>query len=125
MPASPSRVAQEIVAQSAHRLLHDRELVAETAGRNQGLAEIPVEQLSPRGREAHPHLPFVRGIEPEVDAEIDLNQAGSAFFLRARLNVNVPGVDRAVAQGLIEAAHGICPYSKAVHGNIDVTTTLI
>ena len=62
--------------------------------------------------------------EPEVDAEIDLNQAGGAFFLSARLNVHVPGVDRAVAQELIEAAHGICPYSKAVHGNIDVTTTL-
>ncbi|SDF53893.1 peroxiredoxin, Ohr subfamily [Bradyrhizobium brasilense] len=63
--------------------------------------------------------------EPEVDAEIDLNQAGSAFFLSARLNVHVPGVEREVAQELIEAAHGICPYSKAVHGNIDVTTTLV
>ncbi|MBR0799110.1 Ohr family peroxiredoxin [Bradyrhizobium jicamae] len=63
--------------------------------------------------------------EPEVDAEIDLNQANGAFFLSARLNVRVPGVDRAVAQELIEAAHGICPYSKAVHGNIDVATTLV
>ena len=63
--------------------------------------------------------------EPEVDAEIDLNQAGSAFFLSARLNVHVPGVEREVAQELIEAAHGICPCSKAVHGNIEVTTTLV
>ncbi|MCP3418369.1 Ohr family peroxiredoxin [Bradyrhizobium brasilense] len=63
--------------------------------------------------------------EPEVDTEIDLNQAGSAFFLSARLNVHVPGVEREVAQELIEAAHGICPYSKAVHGNIAVTTTLV
>ncbi|MEM5406443.1 Ohr family peroxiredoxin, partial [Paraburkholderia unamae] len=63
--------------------------------------------------------------EPEVDAEIDLNQAGGAFFLSARLNVRVPGVEREVAQQLIEAAHGICPYSTAVHGNIDVMTTLV
>ncbi|MCA6123688.1 Ohr family peroxiredoxin [Bradyrhizobium sp. WSM 1704] len=63
--------------------------------------------------------------EPEVDAEINLNQAGGAFFLSARLNVHIPGVERAVAQELIEAAHGICPYSKAVHGNIEVTTTLV
>ena len=63
--------------------------------------------------------------EPEVDAEIDLNQANGAFVLTARLNVHVPGVERAVAQELIEAAHGICPYSKAVHGNIEVTTTLV
>lgn len=63
--------------------------------------------------------------DPAVDAEIDLNLAGSAFFLSARLKVSLPGVDRAVAQELIEAAHAICPYSKAVHGNIEVTTTLI
>ncbi|WP_315832237.1 Ohr family peroxiredoxin [Bradyrhizobium prioriisuperbiae] len=63
--------------------------------------------------------------EPAVDAEIDLNQAGGSFFLRARLNVSLPGVDRDVAQSLVDAAHGICPYSKAVHGNIEVTTTLL
>ncbi|OKO76341.1 peroxiredoxin [Bradyrhizobium sp. NAS80.1] len=63
--------------------------------------------------------------EPSVDTAIDLNNANGEFFLRARLDVSVPGVDRAVAQELIEAAHGICPYSKAVHGNIEVTTTLV
>ena len=60
-----------------------------------------------------------------VDAEIDLVREGEAFFLRARLNVSVPGVEREQAQALVEAAHKICPYSKAVHGNIDVTTTLV
>lgn len=63
--------------------------------------------------------------EPSVDTTIDLSNANGAFFLRARLDVSVPGVDRSVAQELIEAAHGICPYSKAVHGNIEVTTTLV
>jgi osmotically inducible protein OsmC len=63
-------------------------------------------------------------VEPSVDAEIDLVNEAGAFFLRARLDVSLPGVDREVAQRLIEAAHGICPYSKAVHGNIDVATTL-
>ena len=62
---------------------------------------------------------------PAVDAEIELNRAGEAFFLRARLNVSVPGVDRAVAEALAEAAHGICPYSKAVHGNIEVSTNVL
>jgi Ohr subfamily peroxiredoxin len=60
-----------------------------------------------------------------VDAEIDLNLDGDAFFLAARLNVSLPGVDREVAQALIQAAHGICPYSKAVHGNIAVQTNLV
>ena len=62
---------------------------------------------------------------PAVDAQIDLNRAGDSFFLQASLNVSVPGVDREVAQELAEAAHGICPYSKAVHGNIEVSTTVI
>ncbi|MEK1886436.1 MAG: Ohr family peroxiredoxin [Phyllobacterium sp.] len=60
-----------------------------------------------------------------VDAEIDLNVDDGSYFLRARLNVSVPGIDRALARELLEAAHGICPYSKAVHGNIDVATNLI
>lgn len=62
---------------------------------------------------------------PAVDTEIDLNRAGDAYFLRARLNVSLPGVDREVAQVLADAAHGICPYSKAVHGNIEVSTNVL
>ena len=62
---------------------------------------------------------------PAVDTEIDLNRDGNSFFLRARLSVSVPGVDRAVAEELAEAAHGICPYSKAVHGNIEISTTVL
>lgn len=62
---------------------------------------------------------------PAVDTQIDLNQEGGSFFLRAHLSVSIPGVDREVAETLAEAAHGVCPYSKAVHGNIEVTTTVI
>lgn len=62
---------------------------------------------------------------PAVDAEIDLNRDGKEFFLAARLNVSLPGLDRDVANELINTAHGICPYSKAVHGNIDVETNLV
>lgn len=62
---------------------------------------------------------------PAVDAEIELLTGKGGFFLRAQLNVALPGLDRAVAQELVEAAHGICPYSKAIHGNIAVTTNLI
>jgi len=63
--------------------------------------------------------------DPQVDAEIDLNLNDGAFFLRARLNVSLPGLDRELARELADAAHGICPYSKAIHGNIDVETNVI
>jgi osmotically inducible protein OsmC len=63
--------------------------------------------------------------ETAIDAEVDLNLADGAYFLRARLNVSVPGVDRDVAQAIVDAAHQTCPYSKAVRGNIDVTINLV
>jgi Ohr subfamily peroxiredoxin len=62
---------------------------------------------------------------PAIDAEIDLVNDDGHYFLRARLNVAVPGVERAVAQALVEAAHEICPYSKATRGNIDVQVVLV
>ncbi|CCF00824.1 Ohr family peroxiredoxin [Sinorhizobium fredii] len=62
---------------------------------------------------------------PAVDAEIDLNVDDGSYFLRARLNVSLPDVDRELAQELIEAAHEICPYSKATRGNIDVAVNLV
>ncbi len=60
-----------------------------------------------------------------IDAEVDLNLADSGYFLRARLNVSLPGVDREAAQAMVEEADQTCPYSKATRGNIDVTITLI
>jgi len=64
-------------------------------------------------------------VDPEIDTEIDLNVDGGSFFLRARLNVSVPGIERGVAEELMHAAHEICPYSKATRGNIDVSLTLV
>src|SRR3984957_18192331 len=60
-----------------------------------------------------------------VDAEIDLGPEGGAFSLAARLYVSLPGMERATAERLIEAAHEVCPYSRATHGNIAVETTLL
>ncbi len=63
--------------------------------------------------------------DPAIDAEVDLNTGESGYFLRARLNVSLPGIARDVAQDLVERAHAICPYSKATRGNIDVAVNLI
>ena len=60
-----------------------------------------------------------------IDAEVDLNLADGGYFLGARLNVSLPGVERAIAQALVDEAHQICPYSKATRGNIDVTINLV
>jgi lipoyl-dependent peroxiredoxin len=60
-----------------------------------------------------------------IDAEVDLCLTGADFFLKARLNVSLPGLPRDVAEALIEAAHQTCPYSKATRGNIYVETNLV
>ncbi|GMG94053.1 organic hydroperoxide resistance protein [Cupriavidus metallidurans] len=60
-----------------------------------------------------------------VDAEVDLGMAGDQYFLQARLNVSLPGFDRATAQALAEDAHQRCPYSKATRGNIDVVINVV
>jgi len=60
-----------------------------------------------------------------IDAEVDLCGSGGEWFLRARLNVSLPGVEREVAQALVDAAHSTCPYSKATRGNIDVQFNLM
>ena len=60
-----------------------------------------------------------------VDAEVDLGKTDGAYFLQARLNVSLPGLERDVAQALVDAAHQTCPYSKATRGNIDVAINLV
>ncbi len=55
-----------------------------------------------------------------VDAEVDLGTTDNAYFLQARLNVSLPGLDKELARQLVEEAHQTCPYSKATRGNIYV-----
>ncbi|MGH6613616.1 Ohr family peroxiredoxin [Sphingomonas sp.] len=62
---------------------------------------------------------------PSVDAKIDLLMEGAEFFLRAKLDVTVPGIDIELARELVHLAHQICPYSKATRGNIEVEVTVL
>ncbi|ESY94352.1 hypothetical protein X738_24580 [Mesorhizobium sp. LNHC209A00] len=60
-----------------------------------------------------------------IDAEVDLNLADGAYYLSARLNVSLPGLERDIAQRLAEAAHEACPYSKAIRNNVDVVIKVV
>lgn len=71
------------------------------------------------------HLKITLPADLAVDAEVDLGTAAGGYFLQARLNVSLPGLDPEVAQALTEAAHQTCPYSKATRGNIDVVINLV
>lgn len=60
-----------------------------------------------------------------IEAEVDLGIAHGVHGLAARLNVSLPGVDREIAQTLVDGAHQICPYSRATRGNIDVAIKVV
>ena len=51
-------------------------------------------------------------------------RAEGGFGLVVSLEVSMPGVDRAVAEKIMERGHFICPYSNAIKGTLDVVTTL-
>ena len=63
--------------------------------------------------------------DASVNAEIDLGTNGGGYLLGARLNVSLPGLPRDSAQALVDAAHQICPYSKATRGNIAVELNVV
>jgi osmotically inducible protein OsmC len=63
--------------------------------------------------------------EAAIDAEVDLCLTGRGHVLIARLNVRLPGLEREVAQSIVEAAHEVCPYSKATRGNIEVVINVV
>jgi osmotically inducible protein OsmC len=63
--------------------------------------------------------------DASIDAEVDIGPIPQGFGIAARLAINLPGMDRAVAQDLVNTAHQVCPYSNATRGNIVVELSLV
>ncbi|WP_158864786.1 organic hydroperoxide resistance protein [Leifsonia sp. AG29] len=60
-----------------------------------------------------------------VGGRVQIGPNGEGGYqLAVLLEVVLPGVDRATAESLTEAAHQVCPYSNATRGNIDVAITI-
>ncbi|WP_317128839.1 organic hydroperoxide resistance protein [Hymenobacter elongatus] len=60
--------------------------------------------------------------EVTIEAFIGFGKAeDGGYGISADLHINLPGFEQAQAEELVEAAHGICPYSRATKGNIEVT----
>jgi osmotically inducible protein OsmC len=71
-------------------------------------------------------LMMIMGMErisasPVVTANVDLMaDERHQYKLGVKLTIEIPGVDHAKAEELANKAHGVCPYSNATRGNIDV-----
>lgn len=59
--------------------------------------------------------------DASVTANVGIGPEGRSFRLEVELIGCVPGVSREEDEGLMEASHEVCPYSKATRGNVDVT----
>jgi Ohr subfamily peroxiredoxin len=65
----------------------------------------------------HPKVPN----DVSVTATVGIGpRSEGGFGLEVALAVSLPGVDKAAAEKLVQAAHQICPYSNATRNNIDV-----
>ncbi|CAN7805775.1 Ohr family peroxiredoxin [Paraburkholderia hospita] len=60
-----------------------------------------------------------------VDIQVSIGSVGSGHCLGAQFTVRVPGLAKEVVEALAHHAHQLCPYSKAVHGNIEVGLNVV
>lgn len=58
--------------------------------------------------------------DTSVESTIGIGAIPNGFGIEAELRVSLPGLPRREAEALVEKAHGVCPYSNATRGNIDV-----
>lgn len=66
------------------------------------------------------------GSEASVEGAVNIGSIPSGGFgLEAELRISLPGVDKTVAEQLVEKAHAVCPYSNATRGNISVNLKLV
>jgi lipoyl-dependent peroxiredoxin len=62
--------------------------------------------------------------DTSITASVGSGPIPQGFGINAKLVIALPGMDRAAAQALVDAAHQVCPYSNATRGNIDVVLEL-
>ncbi len=62
--------------------------------------------------------------DTSIAASVGIGQIPAGFGIQVAMTVTIPGMERAVAEKIVAAAHQVCPYSNATRGNIDVTLTV-
>ena len=63
--------------------------------------------------------------EVSIDADVGIGQIPTGFGIKVAMRIHLPGVERAVAEDIVQSAHIVCPYSNATRGNIDVDLTVV
>jgi len=61
----------------------------------------------------------------KIEAQVGIGPIPQGFGINVNMKVFLPGLDASVAQGLVEKAHQVCPYSNATRGNIEVNFEVV
>ncbi|WP_369789390.1 organic hydroperoxide resistance protein [Rouxiella sp. WC2420] len=62
--------------------------------------------------------------DAKIEGAVGIGEIPGGFGIEVALDITLPGIERSVAEALVEKAHKVCPYSNATRGNIDVTLTV-
>jgi osmotically inducible protein OsmC len=63
--------------------------------------------------------------QTSVTGKVGIGRNDAGYYeLEVELHVQLPDLERDVAEQIVAAAHRICPYSNAVRGNVDVKVVL-
>ncbi|MDH2435041.1 organic hydroperoxide resistance protein [Pokkaliibacter sp. MBI-7] len=60
-----------------------------------------------------------------IEGHVGIGAIPNGFGIEVELKISLPGLERTVAEELVNKAHIVCPYSNATRGNIDVTLTIV
>ena len=63
--------------------------------------------------------------DTSISADVGIGPIPAGFGITVTMKVSLPGMERAAAEKLVQAAHGVCPYSNATRGNIEVALTVV
>ncbi len=55
---------------------------------------------------------------------IGRDPADSGYMLAVELKVEIPNLEHKTSEQIVAQAHKLCPYSKAIAGNVDVKMTV-
>lgn len=65
--------------------------------------------------------------DAKVTAEVSFTdrEDGEGFWIQAKLNIDVPGLDKAKVDDIVKRAHVICPYSEVSRNGFKVDLNVV